>query len=227
MIRAARLVRVVAICCDVRVLAPVRRLLLVAVLLVGGFVTVGAAPAQAACTCQSSITTAQSIKVADAVFTGTVGDVAAPEPATAPATAVITNAVEVDRVYKGRIDTPQQVVGTTQRTVSTCGLGQLQTGRRYLFVVEAAGATAGEAAWTDDGCSGTRVATQTLLTEVEGILGAGEPATPPPPPPAAVLSDVDTAEPTSLSRAAAPGLALMLLGLLGLVLVHRAASRRA
>jgi hypothetical protein len=207
--------------------AVVRRLL-VAAFVAASFVTIGAAPAQAACTCTTPTTIMESIKASDAVFTGTVGEVTVTEPtgqAGQAAEAVITNAVTADRFYKGTLDGPDQVVRTTPRTQATCGLGQLKTGSRYVFIVQAAAPGDTVAPWVDDGCSGTRLETAALVTQVEGVLGRGDPAVAPEQP-AAVLTDVDTSEPTTLGRAAAPGLALVLIGLLGLVLVRRLNSRR-
>lgn len=218
------------------VLAPLRRLL-VAVFLVGCFVTVGAAPAQA-CTCaqaaDSSGSLMERIKDADAVFTGTVASSTRSEVAGtvggtvggtgSDAVITITNEVVLDRVYKGRIDDVDQTVLTTQRTQATCGLGQLQVDSRYVFIVAADGAV--EGAWSDDGCSGTRAATAALIAEVQDVLGKGRPATPPAAPEPAVLTEVDTAAPTSVSRAAAPGVALVLVGFLGLILVGRLNARR-
>ena len=206
--------------------AALRRLL-VAAFLVGSFVALGAAPAQAECTCSATTTVMESIKAGDAVFTGTVGKVTVTQPPGRTASAVITNAVAVDRVYKGTVDSPDQVVRTTPRTRATCGLGQLKTGSRYVFIVQAAAAGDTQAPWVDDGCSGTRLETEALVAQVEGVLGSGESTTPPPQPVPAVLTDVDTSEPTTLGRAAAPGLALVLIGLLGLVLVRRLNARRA
>lgn len=189
--------------------------------LAGCFVAVGAAPAQA-CTCSTPPTTLmQRIKTADGVFTGRVTAVQRDE-ATAGELATITNTTEIDRVYKGGVQDPVQEVVTSQRTQASCGLGQLKTDRRYVFIVAAT-----DTGWTDDGCSGTRIATESLIGDVQALLGSGRSPTPPPPPPAAVLTDIDTTPPTALSRAVAPGLSFLIVGLLGLILVRRLGSRRA
>ncbi len=196
--------------------------------MVGGLVALGAAPAQA-CTCAQAAgagadSLMERIKDADAVFTGTVASSTRSEGTGADAVVSITNEVVLDRVYKGQIDDVDQTVLTTQRTQATCGLGQLQVDSRYVFVV--ASDSTVEGAWADDGCSGTRAATSALIAEVQGVLGKGRSATPAPAPEPAVLTDADTSAPTSLSRAAAPGLALVLVGFLGLILVGRLNARR-
>lgn len=221
-------------------LAPVRRLL--AALTAGALValcllTWGAAPAQAACSCTQASgqlgagasgsgsgtgtgTLAERIKAADAVFTGTVAS--GTRSQAGDATVTLTHEVVLDRVYKGRIDSVDQTVLTTQRTQATCGLGLLRTDDRYVFLVVADGTQT----WRDDGCGGTRPATAALIQQVEDVLGEGRSAQPAPEPGPVELTEVDTTEPMSLSRAAAPGLALVLVGLLGLVLVGRLNARR-
>jgi hypothetical protein len=74
------------------------------------------------------------------------------------------------------------------------------------------------------GTSGTRVNNDTVTAHVVRLLGEGRPTTQPPPEPAK-FTPVGAGEPQSFSRLAAPGGALVLIGLLGLLVV-RGVSRR-
>jgi hypothetical protein len=64
------------------------------------------------------------------------------------------------------------------------------------------------------------------VKKVERVLGDGHtPTTPEPAPEKAVFTLVDDAEPPALSRIAAPGVALVLAGLLGFFVVRRLGAR--
>lgn len=200
------------ICFDGRVFATVSdagRRLLAALLLAGCCVVVSQLPAHAACSCAAGHTQTQT-KRANDVFTGTVTHVTDG--------ATMTYDVQVDRVYKGDIKTATVQV-TSDRSAKTCGLGDLPADRRYVFFVQAAG---GEL--TSDSCSGTAKADGNLVHKVERLLGDGRPAVPPEPE-KAVFTKVADAQPTSLPRLAAPGVALVLVGLLGLFVVRRLGRR--
>ena len=72
--------------------------------------------------------------------------------------------------------------------------------------------------WVATGTSGTRLNNETVTAKVEQLLGEGEPPIEPAPEPAE-FTPVDTSEPKTLARAAAPGVAVVIVGLLGLVVV--------
>ena len=194
-----------------------RRLLataLLAWLVAGCFVLASATPAQA-CSCARA-TPRDHVKSADAVFVGTVS-----RPAKTGSS--LRYEVAVDRVYKGEVRAGT-VSLTTGAQQSACGLGRLPADRRYMFFAGAAGST-----YRSGTCEGTAPATKELIGRVERLLGEGRPVTgepepppePPGEPPSARLQAVGDAEPPSLARTAAPGAALVLVGLLGLMLLRR------
>jgi hypothetical protein len=196
------------ICCDVRVFAPARRLA-AAVALTGCGLVVGALPADAG--------TQADAKQASAVFIGRVTDVdRAPRKGNEPVTA--TYDVEVERVYKGNVST-ETVQVTSSRASKDCKRLELDPGRQYVFFVDN-----DESALAADTCSGTDRASTGLVTRVERMLGEGRPPVPARPE-QAVFHRVADAEPPTLTRLAAPGVALILVGLLGLVVVRRVGAR--
>lgn len=208
------------ICSDARVRLPTT---LLAALLLGTAVTVGA-PAEAASRSLSAapdcpaIDVEQSTKSALAVFTGTVEDVERLPRTDGQPGALYDQTVTVTRVYQGRISAETAQV-QTDRNQLQCSLGELETGADYMFFVTGDGEP-----WLAAGTSGTRKANSSVVAAVEELLGSGQPPVEPAPE-EAVFTSLDVAEPQSLSRSAAPGAALVIVGLLGLALV-RGLSRR-
>lgn len=177
--------------------------------------TLGAAPATAdepPVKCPF-ISVADSSKAARAVFTGTVTAVSTQEkPAGEPGSYYLQD-VTVTRVYQGPVDT-ESVQVRSENTPKQCSLGELTTGTEYLFFVVSSGDP-----WIAESGAGTVPVDPEVLEKVERVLGTGRDPVPPAPE-SAEFTEVETGEPTSLSRAAAPGLALILVGLLGLVVVR-------
>ena len=206
------------ICFDGAVFATVSvagRRMLAALLLAGCAVVLGQLPAHA-CSCVTTHMQSQT-KAANDVFTGKVTHVSS-DGKKGQAGATVTYDVEVERVYKGDIKTATVQV-SSGRSASSCGLGQLPAHRRYLFF-----AHSDASQLTSDTCSGTARATDIAVHKVERLLGDGR--SPVPPPPAkAVFTKVVDAQPTSLPRLAAPGVAMVLVGLLGLIVVRRLGKR--
>jgi hypothetical protein len=195
------------ICWNVRVFVNARRLL-AAVALAGCGVAVGASPAMA--------DTQGDAKEASAVFTGTVTDVSVARPqGRKPAAA--TYDVQVETVFKGSIST-ETVQVTSSRTSRACERLVLDPDRTYVFFVEN-----DRSSLTADTCGGTRAARGRLVAGVRQLLGEGRPPVPAQPE-QAVFTRVADAEPPTLTRTAAPGIALVLVGLLGLVVVRRVGS---
>ena len=196
------------ICFHVRVLDHARRSL-AALLLAGGAVVLAQAPALA-CPAGSG-TTQTHVKDAADVFTGTVREVARHDSA-------VVYSVEVDRVYKGEVTTPRVKVATPA-SARACGLPDLATGRPYVFF-----AVPDASRLATDQRTGTAAASDKLVAQVERLLGTGHDPVPPAPR-TAHFTLVGESSPTSLTRLAAPGAALVLAGLLGLLVVRRVSSR--
>jgi hypothetical protein len=164
----------------------------------------------------AGVTQVEAAESADVVFTGTV---TSRERSKGPGAREFAHEVEVELVFKGPISTETVPVVTRDPRRTIPGVGPLEEGEKYLVfgrVVEAEGSPVIVAG----GCSGTTVADADSVTRVEGLLGAGRPPVPPAAP-EATFDRVDGAEPDSFTRTAAPGLALVLIGLLGLVVVRR------
>lgn len=203
----------------IRVLGPVLALLAACagVLLVQ-------APTQAACSCTDAATdTVQLAGDADAVFGGTVRETRKPEPdESGRIKGLFTYVVDVDRVYKqeGTVVT-ETVQVSSARSSAICGLGNLPAGSSYVFF-----ATARDAGFRAGACGGSAAASDQLVADVEEALGPGKQMVPDDELPELVLTAVGSTSPQSVGRLAAPGAAVALLGLLGLVLVRLAGSRR-
>lgn len=156
-----------------------------------------------ACSC-TAVSFGTQVDQAEAVF---LGDVESVSPADG---SQLTYAVQVSRVFKGELASSAAEV-TTASQPSACGLGELPPGTTYLFLT-----TGGVTSI----CHGSKPADDQVMQRVERLLGPGtEP--PPPAPTSATRTRVEDSPPQELARLAAPGAALVLLGLLGLLVVRR------
>ena len=198
------------ICDDGGVPAHLRRLLIALALACSGLVLTGV-PAQA-CTCKDGDSVDQQARRADVVFTGVLRsqERRAKEQ-------VYT--LDVERIYQGRVaETPVEVASAAG---TSCGLGRLEVERAYVVF-----ATRGGARLESEQCTGTGRATPALVADVERALGPGNQVPDPPvdqPAPQPEYTRVDDSEPPEFTRLAAPGGAMVLLGLLGLVLFRKRA----
>jgi hypothetical protein len=164
------------------------------------------------------MTVRDSTKAAMAVFSGTVTDVQRGPRPDGLAGAVYTQTVTVDLVYQGRVTT-ETVSVQTDRNRADCSLGALAKDTEYMFFVTGTGQP-----WVAGGTSGTRISNDTVVAQVVRLLGDGAPPIKPTPE-TAEFTPVDTGDPATLSRAAAPGAALVLVGLLGLAVVRFVRTR--
>ncbi len=164
------------------------------------------------------ISVGDASKASMAVFSGEVTAVTKEDKPADEKGAYYLHDVTITRVYQGDVETETAQV-RSEETPKECSLGELGVGTSYMFFVASSGNP-----WIAQSGGGTAVADSVLLDKVVRVLGEGRSPVPPAPE-SAEFTSVDTDEPTTLSRAAAPGLALVLIGLLGLVVV-RGLSRR-
>lgn len=163
---------------------------------------------------------------AQAVFTGEVTSVTTGAVEGEPRGVELVHEVAVQEVYKAaRVDVPAELqVLTTRGVPGACNLGRLAEGEQVVFFVRTQTDEDGQVAeppvFVASGDSGTAVADADLLDAVERILP--NPTTPVPADPAeAEFEALPVDEPAPLSRAVAPGAALVVAGLLGLFVVRR------
>jgi hypothetical protein len=155
----------------------------------------------------------QDVKKADVVFRGVVSKVGKVRGKGDQRTR--SYKVTADRVYKASLVTDEVIV--TARVGTDCDVPLLAKGGRYIFFV------------TEDGSRliatpATAKATHALTDKVVARLGDG--VQPHPLPPAtATFTKVADASPPSLSRLLAPGAALVIVSLLGLLVVGRLGRR--
>ena len=170
-------------------------------------------PSHAVCRCvQSDVRT--DIKRADAVFSGVLVDSSGTAGGTKSDFA--TYEIEPDTVYKGDVRTSTVEVRSRN---NDCSLGDLKADERYIFFVTEQGAEL-----RADQCGGTAPSSGRLVRQVEQVLGDGTAlgdSNKPNEPVVVEFTKVSDAEPDTLTRIAAPGAALVLVGLLGLLVVRR------
>ncbi|WP_110180723.1 hypothetical protein [Nocardioides solisilvae] len=184
-----------------RALRPLLALLLAGPLALAGLVA-AAGPA-AACSC-AVLTFKQQVKMADTVFVGKVAGEGTPSGND------LTYDVVASRVFKGELEDPRVQVSSAADSAA-CGIGPVETGQNWLFLT-----TEG----TTSSCSGSAPASTQVMERAQRLFGIGT-RLEPPAPTEAVRTRVESSPPTELSRLAAPGAALVLLGLLGLAVVSR------
>lgn len=197
------------ICDHGGVLSPVLRLLAALTLACAGLVLTGL-PAQA-CTCEPGASLESQARRADVVFSGVLRS-----QERSNRHDVYT--IDVERIYRGRVaDTLVEISSVTR---GTCGLGALKLDRSY--VVFGSGSSPG---LESEKCMGTSRATPSYVDQVEQVLGQGNPIPQPPgPAPSGVdpeYTRLDDSAPPEFTRLAAPGGAMVLLGLLGLVVFRQ------
>lgn len=176
--------------------------------------TAGSGVAAAPAKCPTP-TLAKEVKQADVVFRGMV-DKARPVKGKGKQR-FRTYKVKADRVYQGSLVTDAVVV--TAAVGTKCPPPRLRPGQRYIFFATEQGSRL-------ISTRATSKATSRLTRKVVAKLGDGvQPQ--PGAPVRATFTKVAGAAPPSLSRVLAPGAALLIISLLGLLVVGRLGRGRA
>jgi len=163
-------------------------------------VLAGSSAASAAPAC-TPLAPAAAARQAQAVFTGVVAGAGQAEKALTPHR--FTTPVTVKESLKGSLSGQVKVVTRG----GSCGVGQLKQGATYLFFVTAHGKT-----WLAPGHLGTTSHGLTAaVSQVQTALA----------PPTVNFGDPQAGAPASLKRIAAPGVALVIIGLFGLLFLRR------
>jgi len=205
------------ICCNGRVFAYAPRLLprLIAALVLGCVgIVLAQVPSQAVCRCVQQSDVQTDIKRADVVFSGVVVD--STGTARGSKSDFASYEIAADTVYKGKV--PTSTVDVRSKN-DDCSLGGLKSDEPYVFFV-----TEQSSELRADQCGGTAASSGKLVRQVEQVLGDGSTvggSNKPDEPVEVQFTKVSNAEPDSLTRIAAPGAALVLIGLLGLLVVRR------
>lgn len=199
------------ICDHGEVFAHFRRVLVALALTCFGLVLTQS-PVQAACSCEAGSSVRTQARDADVVFSGVLA-----KQDNGPKVDIYT--LDVERVYRGRVpETPVAVASA--RGGAGCGLGQLQVDRAYVVF-----ATRTSGQFESGQCAGTGRATPEYVAEVEDALGPGNEIPKPQPPQSSpqkpAYERVLDSDPPTFTRLAAPGGAMVLVGLLGLILFRK------
>jgi hypothetical protein len=196
---------------------PRRRLLggaATAAVLLGAVLTAPSSAAGAAVAGCPRTSIGHDIAQAHIVFRGVVTKSRPPRGSGAQRTR--SYKVSADGVYKSSLVT-RSVLVTARAGAGACTLPKLTKGTRYFFFVNEKGPRL-------MATTATTKATRHLTHQIEKRLG--RPTQPDSTPPAtAELTKVAHASPPSLSRLLAPGAAVLILSLLGLLVVNRLGRR--